>query len=401
MSDNTSRFTSSPMIMMLLIMLFFYWGVLTLMNDLLLPVFREEFQLNYFHATLVDFGFFISYLFFALPAVAALNRIGYKRSLLIGLSILASGAAITCLAIKYHNFTLSILSLFVLGVGVVVMQVSANPLMDQLGEKKMATSRLSLGHGFTALGYAITPIIVGAYMTMSGLKIFYASVVVVVLATIFLLAGVSFKWSPRIDIDQRCKRVSLQKAWLSPIFIGCVLGIFFYVGAEVSIGSLLVNFLELPQVVGFDQSTAARCLSLYWGGAMLGRFVGVRVLMHVRAAKVLLLHALLNIVLLMLAISMSGYTAMTCLIAMGLFNSIMFPVIFSLGLSCFASAHNKNWVSGSLSMATCGAALVPMAQGWLADCVGLQHSFSILLICYAYLVWLAIFIMRRRLRVDN
>jgi MFS transporter, FHS family, L-fucose permease len=387
MQKQTNSLTIAPALMTVVIGLYFYWGVLTLMNDLLVPLFKQTFHLNYFQATLVQFSFFASYLLCAIPAVWLLNKMNYKKTLIIGLTVLIAGSLFFIGASIWHEYVFILFALFILGSGVVIIQVAANPLLAQIGSKKTASARLALGHGFTALGFSITPFLLSAYVSMHHMKIIYFVIALVMFLSILWVNANQFNL-PALQVNPAPINAKDKKAlWLSPVFIGSFFGIFFYVGAEVSIGSLLVSYLRLPQIVHFSLQHAAQYLSIYWGGSMIGRFIGARLLMKRSAAKILTLHAIANIILLVGAVNLSGYWGMWSLLCIGLFNSIMFPVIFSLGLSCLKNSKHKNIVSACLAMATSGAAIIPVLQGRLADQIGLQHSFALLIVCYLYIAF--------------
>jgi MFS transporter, FHS family, L-fucose permease len=387
MKENTNKLTIAPALMTVIISLYFYWGVLTLMNDLLVPLFKQDFHLDYFRATLVQFSFFASYLLCAFPAVKLLNRVNYKKYLMIGLAVLIVGCLLFIAAGAWHVYAFLLLALFILGTGVVIIQVAANPILAQLGAAKTSSARLALGHAFTAFGFAVTPFVLSSYVSMSHMKVIYL-VIAAVMGLSILWVNVSSFNLPELHVDKQPLQLDKNRSlWLSPLFVGSFLGIFFYVGAEVSIGSLIVNYLKLPQIVHFSMRHAAQYLSLYWGGSMLGRFIGSRLLMKRSAAMMLTVHAMMNMLLLVGAVTLTGYWAMWSLLSIGLFNSIMFPVIFSLGLSCSPNSKHKNIVSASLALATSGAALIPVFQGWMADRIGLQHSFGILIFCYLYIAF--------------
>ena len=392
---NNVVFTSSKALLSLMLGLYFYWGVITLMNDLLVPLLKADFQLDYFHATLVQFSFFSSYLLCALPAVWLLRRLQYRNSLILGLMVLVLGCAFFVAAGEWRKVNFILLALFTLGCGVVIVQVAANPLLAQLGDSQTAPARLSLGHGVTSFGYTVTPFLLSAYVTMDNMKLIYASIAVVMMLSVFWVCNHDFNRSELCVKNDSSRLFSFAAICHSPVFIASFLGIFFYVGAEIAIGSLIVNFLQLPRVAHMSMKTASAYLSFYWGGAMLGRLIGVRILMSRSPCLVLSFHAVVNVCLIFIAVFYTGNVAMWALLLIGLFNSIMFPVIFSIGLGCFPDTRSKNAVSACLAMATCGGALVPLFQGWLADHLGLQYSFLGLIPCYVYIAFLGLYVFRR------
>lgn len=386
------QFTFSPRILFLLISLYFYWGMLPLLNYLLVPLLKAHYKLTYFRALLVQMSFFASNLLLAIPIARLLNYLGYKMTIVSGLFVILLGAACFIVGAHLQSYGCILFSMFILGAGVVALQVSVNPLMEQIGEKSYSYARLSLGHGFTAMGYALVPFMFSGNIQMSQMMMAYGIVMMVML--------VSLQWTRRTDFDSdisinlRPKRGRLSLAFLcrSRLFVFCVLGLFLFVGAEVSIGSLLISFLNLPSIVGLPIGQGAFYLGLYWGGAMFGRLSYVRILMHKPPGFILSIHAIANLALLLVAALGAGRIAMWSLIAVGAFNSIMFPILFAAALSCFSQIEEKNAASSYLVMATSGGALIPVFQGWLADHWGLQNSFLGLLPSYCCVLFVGIII---------
>ncbi len=382
--------SSSPKLFFGVSVLFFVWGVATILNDLLVPVFKQQFHLNYFSALLVQFMFFLAYFIMALPMVKLVNRWQYKRSTIFGLLIIIAGCLVFLLAKQSATYQLFLLALFVLACGVVMLQVSANTLITLLGNRQSASARLSLAQGINSCGYVLTPLLVGAFISIATLPYIYAAMIVFLSLVIGLIVRTSFEAYDHVPIKVSAKNEGIIKPVFSqPYFFLAIIAIFAYVGAEVSAGSLVISFLGLPAIAHLSINQASQYLALFWGGAMIGRFLGSYILCLFKQHQVLLVYALIN-VLLVLSISFTiGKVAMWSLLAMGLFNSIMFPSIFALGLSLFKSNEVKNSAAGWLVMANIGGALIPILQGHLADLFGLQHSFLLLLFCYGFIACFA------------
>ncbi|MDB5119654.1 MAG: Glucose/galactose transporter [Sphingobacteriales bacterium] len=425
--------------------LFFMWGFMTVLNDILIPYLKHLFVLNYLEATLVQFVFFGAYFIGSLVYFLAslsvgdlIGRIGYKNGIMSGLLLSAFGCCLFFPAAAYQVYGLFLAALFCLGLGFTMLQIAANPYVAILGRPEGASSRLNLAQGFNSLGTTIAPII-GAQLIFGSvhtgqlganvLQTMYVS-----FALIFVLMAVIIKLVrlPEFKGDNQIERTAGALRH-SNLVMG-VFAIFMYVGGEVSVGSLLVNFLKLPEIAGYDDRTASHYLSFYWGGVMIGRFLGaISLSEHIHSTKRLLLMVGLAVVsvliisqvadwqtagiysvilavnllvfyvarslpartlglfaviicgLILTAVFGKGLLAMWCLIGVGLFNSIMWSNIFTLairGLGRFTSQG-----SSLLIMAILGAATVPVLQGAMADKVGLQLSFLIPFCCYLYLIY--------------
>ncbi len=390
------RLTSQPKLFSSLIVLFFIWGFITLLNDLLVPVLKQSFSLNYTQAMLIQFAFFLTYFIMSLPMANLLDRWQYKKAIIIGLIIIAVGSCCFIPADLMHTYPLFLLALFVLATGVVMLQVSANPLVTLLGATDTASARLTLAQAINSFGYVIAPIIVAGIISAQNLPWIYLTIALVMLLTALFIIGRSnftnFYTTQETVVNDTQTAGSL---WKNTPFVLSLVAIFLYVGAEVSAGSLVVNYLKLPQIANFHLEQAAKYLSFFWGGAMIGRFIGSYVLAKIKAPRVLLVHTIANLLLLMGIIFASGKFAMWCLLSLGLFNSIMFPAIFSLGILSLPGKHLKNKGSGWLIMAIVGGAVIPVIQGYFADHVGLQHSFFVLLFNYAFIGFFAIYYSRK------
>jgi MFS transporter, FHS family, L-fucose permease len=391
--------------------LFFMWGFLTSLNDILVPHLKSIFDLSYARAMLIQFAFFSAYFLFSVPWSRIVKAIGYQKTMVAGLLGMALGASLFVPAASAASFPLFLGALVVLAAGITGLQVSANPYVVVLGKPETASSRLDLAQAFNSLGTTIAPLIGGLLILSSAplaveelralplpLRHIYrlqqaASVkapYIVIGVTLTLLAVlIAFSRLPKIptaanrvdgDVD--------DSIWKHPNLIFAALGIFAYVGAEVSIGSFLVNYLGRPEVMGFAPPTAAGYVSFYWGGAMIGRFLGAALLRRIKTGHLLAICALCSGSLVIVSMLSSGYLAMWSILAVGFFNSIMFPSIFSLGEAELGPLTAGG--SGVLNMAIVGGAILPLIEGVLADRVGIQHAFFVPVVCYAYIVFFAV-----------
>ncbi|NNC32486.1 sugar MFS transporter [Longimicrobium terrae] len=385
--------------------LFFIWGFLTCLNDILIPHLKGVFDLDYVQAALVQFTFFGAYFLVALPSGWLIRRLGYKRGIVAGLVTAGVGALLFLPAANVQSYPLFLLALFVLASGITVLQVAANPYVTVLGDPATASSRLTLTQAFNSLGTTVAPLVGGALIlgaTVPGqskeaaaladaraVQVPYLGIAI----ALFIVAGLmaAFKL-PRISEIEReaggevvSDHMPTGRAWhRSHLALG-VAAIFVYVGAEVSIGSFLVNFFALPEIAGMDEKTAAGYVSFYWGGAMIGRFVGSALLRRFRPGMLLGGFAVGAAALTALAAVSSGQVAFWAILAVGLCNSIMFPTIFALAIDSLGPLTGEG--SSLLVMAIVGGALIPVAFGAMADSSGLQAAFLLPALCYLYIVF--------------
>ncbi|ALN93851.1 sugar MFS transporter [Lysobacter gummosus] len=390
--------------------IFFTWGGLTSLNDVLIPHLKAVFQMNYAQSMLIQSTFFGAYFLMSLPASKVVAKFGYKNSIVIGLIVAAIGAAMFFPAARIPSYPLFLGALFVLASGITLLQVSANPYISLLGDPAGAPSRLNLAQALNSLGttvfpYVIGPLILsGTVLTLDELaakpvaeQIAYraheaASVQMpyMIIAGCLLLLAV-FVYTMRIPslveatesadpVHHSFTEVLSQKH----LFFG-VIAIFVYVGAEVSIGSFLINYISAPEIGNLDHAIASKYLAYYWGGAMVGRFIGAALLRVADARKLLALFAVAVIALLAVTMSTKGSIAMYAVLSIGLFNSIMFPTIFTIAIERLGPMTSK--ASSLLIMGIVGGAVIPLAQGALSDVIGVQHSFVIPLVCYVFIVW--------------
>src|SRR5437016_5698558 len=388
--------------------LFFMWGFLTSLNDILVPHLKSIFELSYTRVMLVQFAFFSAYFLFSLPWSKSVNRIGYERSMVVGLLTMAVGACLFLPAASAATYPLFLAALIILATGITGLQVAANPYVVVLGKPDTASSRLDLTQAFNSLGTTIAPKIGGllilsaaplaieqlqqlAPQALHGYRVQEAAsvkmpytVISVALVLLAVLIG-TFKL-PKIETTApRPGEKVNDSIWKYRNLLLGALGIFSYVGAEVSIGSFLVNYFGLPEIAGFSAKTAAGFVSFYWGGSMIGRFLGAPLLRRIKAGYVLALCALFAAALIIVSMITGGHTAMWTIVAVGLFNSIMFPTIFSLGVAELGPLTGSG--SGVLTMAIVGGAILPVIQGAIADHVGLHHAFILPVICYLYILF--------------
>ena len=384
--------------------LFFIWGFITSLNDILIPHLKNVFSLSFTQAMLVQFCFFGAYFIVSWPAGILVAKIGYKRGIVLGLLIAALGCLMFYPAASLQVYSIFLAALFVLASGITLLQVSANPYVAALGSEENASSRLTLTQAFNSLGTTLAPwfgtlLILGAAaasietMSAAEFKAHEAELVqfpyLLLMAVLLLLAGVmALLKLPEINLHMPSAtqgQSPIRSAWSYPHLVLGAVGIFVYVGAEVSIGSFLVSFLGEPDIADMPESQAGHYIAYYWGGAMVGRFIGAAVMTRLAAGRVLAFNALSAILLIVIAMSFNGVLAMWAILAVGLFNSIMFPAIFTLALKQLKASTAQG--SGILCLAIVGGAIIPLGQGLLADTVGLQVSFIAPVFCYLFIVY--------------
>ena len=377
--------------------LFFMWGLITSLNDVLIPRLKAVFDLTYTEAMMVQFCFFFAYFVVSLPAGNLVKRIGYKSGIVVGLIIAGIGCACFYPAAEFQSYNYFLAALFVLASGITLLQVAANPYVTILGAAETASSRLTMTQAFNSLGTTIGPWVGGILILTSATNAVENSVAdassvqmpYLGLAAALILMSVIFAVLnlPTVDVeeDETTVEAGDGSAWgYSHLVLGA-LAIFLYVGAEVSIGSFLINFLGEPNIAGLEEMDAAKYVSFYWGGAMIGRFIGAAAMQYVAAGKALAFSGLAASALVALAVFTDGHVAMWSILFVGLFNSIMFPTIFSLGLTGLGKHTSQG--SGILCLAIVGGAIVPLLQGLLADAYGVQPAFLLAIVCYMYVVF--------------
>jgi len=407
--------------------LFFMWGFITVLVDSLIPRLREVFELSFFQAGLVQFAFFIAYGLISIPAGGLLSRIGYKKGMLVGLITMGVGCLLFWPAAGLRLFPLFLLGYFILAAGMTVLQVAANPYVAELGDERGASSRLNMAQAFNSLGTTLAPLVGASFLLSDRIRssaditaldayerdAYYvqeASAVqgpfVALAVALLLLAGaVALVKLPRIlalkdsgSYGEALRHVRLR--WGA-------LAIFLYVGAEVAIGSYLVNYflsMDLAEVVRANAPMARLASALlgkelsavdakgvvgafvafYWGGAMVGRFIGSALTARFPPARVLAVFGISAMVLVLVSIGTNGLVSMWAILAVGLFNSILFPTIFALSVEGLGEL--KPQASGVLCTAIVGGAIIPPLLGLLADGFGFKPAFLLVLLCYGYIV---------------
>jgi MFS transporter, FHS family, L-fucose permease len=391
--------------------LFFMWGFLTCLNDILIPHLKSIFELSYAKAMLIQFAFFSAYFLFSVPWSRVVNTIGYKTTMVVGLLTMAVGAFLFVPAASVVSYPLFLTALLILAAGITGLQVSANPYVDLLGKPETASSRLDLTQAFNSLGTTIAPKIGGLLilssaplaieelhkLTPQALHVYRVQqagsvkmpYTVIGFALLLLAVLIGISRLPKIEtVASHPGEKANDSIWKHPNLVYGAIGIFAYVGAEVSIGSFLVNYFGLPEIAALSAKAAAGFVSFYWGGAMIGRFLGAALLQHFKPGYLLALAAMVAGALLIASMVFSGHTAMWSILAVGLFNSIMFPTIFSLGEAELGPLSGTG--SGLLNMAIVGGAILPVIQGVIADYVGLHHAFVLPVICYLYILFYAL-----------
>ena len=393
--------------------LFFMWGFVTASIDPLVPSVKAVFSLTYAESMLTQFAFFLAYGVISLPAAFVLEKVGYARTILFALAAMLAGCLLMPVATHFSAYWFVLVALFVIAGGITQLQVAANPLAALLGPPKGSHFRLTLSQTFNSLGTVIAPII-GSYLILRG-GVFEGAISAasrdvtlrnvdtqfIAIAVILVLLGL-FLWRLRrllhVPHEMDDANASPFAAFASRWALFGGLAIFLYVGAEVSIGSIMINFLHAPAIMNVSFAEAGRLLSFYWGGAMVGRALGSAVLIRVRADRVLAAAAVVAMLLCLVVTQQSGLVTLLfggvtagqvagiAAIAIGFFNSIMFPTIFTLTLE--RSSAPTPSTSGLLCMAIVGGAVLPVITGYTADHAGLTLAFFVPLVSY---VCIAIF----------
>src|ERR1700723_2575087 len=391
--------------------LFFMWGFLTCLNDILVPHLKPIFDLNYARVMLIQFAFFGAYFIFSLPSAKIVDWMGYQRSMVAGLLTMGLGAFLFVPAALVRAFPLFLGAFIVLAAGITCLQVAANPYVTVLGRPQTASSRLNLTQAFNSLGTFLAPffggwlILSAAPKTMADIRamapdalqayrLHEAATVkmpYVGLGVALILLAVamgSFKLPTIPHAQHKVGEKGNDSIWKHPNLIFGAIAIFVYVGGEVAIGSFLVNYFTQPEIAGLTEKVAASFVAFYWGGAMVGRFIGSALLQKVSTRGLLGVCAVCAAALVAISMLTTGHTAMYSIILVGFFNSIMFPSIFTLGVAELGPLTGDG--SGVMIMAIVGGALIPVAQGAIADRIGLHHAFFLPVVCYLYILFFAL-----------
>ena len=406
--------------------LFFLWGFITVLVDSLIPRIRDLFTLTYFQAGLVQFAFFGAYFVLSIPAGFMLSKIGYKKGIVLGLITMAVGCALFYPAASYRTFSIFLLAYFILAGGITILQVAANPYVAVLGSEEGASSRLNLSQAFNSLGTSIAPILGASFILSDKVKskdeiaslgqaakdtylsaeaAAVQSPFIIITLFIIALAVIFIRVKLPKMLSTAPKNGYLMLLKNKSLMLGAF-GIFIYVGAEVSIGSYLVNYfydMKLTSVIkessmlssisstllgkslsGIDDyGILGSFVTFYWSGAMIGRFIGSYLTNIIKPARVLSFFAIGALALVFMSAQTTGLTSMVSILAVGLFNSIMFPTIFSLSLEGLDDL--KPQASGILCTMIVGGAIIPPMYGYLTDLYGFKWAFSLLIICYLYI----------------
>lgn len=411
--------------------LFFLWGFITVLVDSLVPRLKDVFEMSYAKTVLVQFAFFTAFFVISVPAGAILSKIGYRKGIVLGLIIMALGCLLFYPAAEYRNFTIFLIGYFTLAGGITVLQVAANPYVALLGSEDGASSRLNLSQAFNSLGTTIAPVVGALFLLSDSVKTseeiyalsaiekvdYYAAEAATVQTPFLLIAtfigvlAVIFAFIQLPKVMQESPKGGYISLLRNKLMLMGAIGIFVYVGAEVAIGSFLVNYFDdmnLAVIVAenemmmniantiastfnksFSNSDPKSLLGIfiifYWGGAMLGRFIGAYLTKIIAPGKVLSIFALLAIVMIAISITTNGLISMWSILAVGLFNSIMFPTIFTLTLEGLGDL--KAQASGLLCMAIVGGAIIPFVFGGFIDQFGFKIAFILTMLCYGYILY--------------
>lgn len=429
MSTSTNKSYRSAFIF--LTSLFFLWGFITVLVDSLIPRLKDVFEMSYAKTVLVQFAFFVAFFVFSLPAGYLLSKIGYKKGIVLGLLTMAAGCLLFYPAAEHRMFSVFLVGYFTLAAGITILQVAANPFVALLGSEEGASSRLNLSQAFNSLGTTIAPVVGALFLLSDSVKsseeiavltetqksdyyIAEASTVqtpFLLISAFIILLAVVFLFTKLPKLIEESPKGGYFKLLKNKMMLMGALGIFVYVGAEVAVGSFLVNYFSdmgLATVVAesetmmsiantiastfnktFTDSDPKSLLGIfvifYWGGAMIGRFVGAYLTKILAPGKVLSIFAMLAITMIVISISTTGLISMWSILAVGLFNSIMFPTIFTLSLEGLGDL--KAQASGLLCMAIVGGAIIPFFFGSLIDGLGFKTAFLLVIACYAYILF--------------
>ena len=409
--------------------LFFIWGSLTSLNDVLIPFAQHVFSLQLAASMLIQTSFFSAYFIFSVPSARIIDWIGYKRAIIVGLSTMVAACLLFYPAARIPSFTFFLAALMILAAGITVLQVAANPYVAVLGRPETASSRLNLTQAFNSLGTTVFPwigarLILGQSVSAAAqsasedavvkLYVYFFAVVLVLLAILFAVFRLPKMEAAEHHLGEKVN----DSVWRHPNLPFGALGIFVYVGAEVAIGSSIANYLALSNIGHFAGdladpaaqyhaalAQAARYISFYWGGAMIGRFIGSAVLQKVRTSRVLAVCSIMAALLVTISVVSNGHVAMWSILAVGLFNSIMFPCIFTSGIAELGQLTGDG--SGILNMAIVGGAVIPWIVGKIGDMInhsyypamtqgetswgqGIHYALLIPAACYLYILFYAV-----------
>lgn len=408
--------------------LFFIWGSLTSLNDVLIPFAQHVFSLNLAESMLIQTAFFLAYFIISLPAAKIIDWFGYKIAIIVGLSTMVAACLLVYPAAKIPSFPFFLTALMILAAGITVLQVAANPYVAVLGRPETASSRLNLTQAFNSLGTAVFPwigarLILGETVSAAAqaasqdavikLYVYFFAILLVLLAILFAVFRL-----PKIEAAERHGEKINDSIWKHPNLPLGAIAIFVYVGAEVAIGSSIANYLALPNIGHFAGdiadpaaryhaalAIAARYISIYWLGAMVGRFIGSAILQKLKTSTLLSFCAAMAGLLVVITVLTSGHFAMWTVLSIGLFNSIMFPSIFTSGIAELGPLTGDG--SGLLNMAIVGGAIIPWVVGRIGDAInhayypstiqgetswgqGIHYALILAALCYLYILYYAL-----------
>jgi len=378
--------------------LFFIFGFITNLNMSLVPHLKAVFTLGFGWAMLVESAFFLAYFVFSSPTSKLIETIGYKRTMVVSLFIQVVGCLLFIPAAKLVSFPLFLTAIFVVGAGVTALQTSANPYVSILGPEGSSSIRLNLAQAFNSIGGTAAPFVAGAYILndlgpnatqMQVADTVRVPYILIAAALLLLGLALAFMHLPHIAQTQEFRPgkegdpILSRSIWSYKHTVLGALGIFFYVGVEVGLASIAVNYF-LSQGIS-TAKTASFLVSLYWGGALVGRLLGAGIMTRVKAGKLLGIFGFAAAVLIAISMVSSGTVAIATLVLCGFFNSVMFPNIFTLGIAGLGPMTSKG--SGLIMTAVVGGAIIPPLIGLLADRMSIQHSFIVPIICYLYIAY--------------
>ncbi len=399
--------------LIILTSLFFMWGLLTSLNGILYPHLQGVFELNKTQAMLIQVCFFMAFFIMSLPSGVIVKKLGYRKGIVVGLAIAGVGCLLFYPAATIQQYWIFLGALFVMASGITVLQVAANPYVTVLGKPETASSRLNLTQALNSLGTTVAPYLGSVFILSSAIQspeqvkmmsalekeaynMQAANAVqgpYIVLAVLLFVIALFFALIklPEIvgtDAAETKTKDSGKKIWQYKHLMLGVFGIFFYVGAEVAIGTLLVNFIAGKELgLSYSMEQAGKFVAYYWGGAMAGRFIGSVIMQKIDAKKVLAVCGLAAVAMVVVSMTATGHVAMVAILLVGLFNSVMFPTIFSLSIAGLGSKTSQG--SALLNMAIVGGALIPLIQAGIADMKSIQFSLIVPLVCYVYITFFA------------
>lgn len=386
--------------------LFFLFGFITCLNDILVPHLKEVFNLTNTQASLVQFTFFGAYFLISIPASKLISQFGYKLSFIVGLALTTLGCFSFFISADFMIYSFFLGGLFILASGIVILQVAANPYLTILGGPEKASSRLIFAQGLNSLGTTLAPLLGSLILSdtnpadgivktqaelvqaAKAVELPYLGLAAFAVLIAVALAFYKFPANKPAKSTLTSHEEAQFRLFDYPSLVLGVIGIFVYVGAEVSIGSIMVNFISAPEIGNMSHQKAAQLLAYYWGGAMVGRFIGAYVTTKVKPHKVLFVHAIAAALLVSVTVFATGSLAMYAIIAVGFFNSIMFPTIFVLCTQSLGKYMEK--ASGIICVAIVGGALIPPLQAFVVDNINIHISYIVPLLCYLYIAFFAL-----------